>query len=81
MLPYRLLKKIKPRVERVLSAIQKHVISFSLSDTGVGSVKGFSKVGSSSSSWDSRGSTLSTRPSIEGRFSTACLSVPDVFHF
>jgi hypothetical protein len=78
---YRLLRKIKPSVESVLSAIQKHVISFSLSGTGEGStVKGFSKVGSSSSSWDSRGSTLSTRPSIEGRFSTVCLSVPDVFH-
>jgi hypothetical protein len=43
----------------------------SLSDTGEGSA-GFSYVGSSSISNSvlSRGSTLSTRPSVEGRFST-----------
>ena len=79
VVPYRLLRKINPNVESVLSAIQKHVISLSLSDIGVGSVTGFSNVGSSSSSWDSRGSMLSTRPSMEGRFSTACLSVVDLY--
>jgi len=66
-----LLRKIRPRVDRVLSAIQKHVISFSLRGSGGCSVvAGFSTYGSSSSSWDSRGSMLSTRPSVEGRFST-----------
>lgn len=67
---YRLLRKINPSVDSVLSPIQKQVMSLSLSDRA-GSGAGFSKVGSSSSSCDSRGSTLSTRPSIEGRFSTA----------
>jgi hypothetical protein len=69
---YRLLRNISPRVDSVLMEIQKHVISLSLSETGEGST-GFSYVGSSSISNSvlSRGSTLSTRPSVEGRFSTA----------
>jgi hypothetical protein len=40
---YFLLRKIRPSVDSVLSAIQKHVISFSLSGSGAGSVgAGFS---------------------------------------
>jgi hypothetical protein len=39
---YFLLKKMSPSVESVLSAIQKHVISFSLSGNGAGSTTGFS---------------------------------------
>jgi hypothetical protein len=67
---YFLLRKIRPSVESVLIAIQKHVISFSLRGRGAASTTGFSMYGSSSSSCDSRGSMLSTRPSVEGRFST-----------
>lgn len=78
---YRLLRKIRPNVDKVLTEIQKHVISLSLSDTGDGSA-GFSYVGSSSISNSvlSRGSTLSTRPSVEGRFSTAVGVSQDVVH-
>lgn len=63
---------MRPRVENVFTAIQKHVISLSLSVTGAASVTGFSTYGSSSSSssLEFRGSMLSTRPSVEGRFST-----------
>lgn len=68
---YRLLRKMRPSVEKVLRAIQKHVISFSLRASGAAGSAGFSYVGSSSSSSDSLGSTLSTRPSVEGRLSTA----------
>jgi hypothetical protein len=78
IVPYRLLRKINPSVESVFSPIQKLVISLSLSDIGAGSETGFSNVGSSSSSCDSRGSTLSTRPSMEGRFSTDFLLATDV---
>jgi hypothetical protein len=53
-------------VEKVLSAIQKQVMSFSLRGRGAASVS-CSYLGSSWISEDSRGSTLSTRPSVEGR--------------
>lgn len=67
-----MLRKISPNVDSVFTDIQKHVMILSFRDTGDGSA-GFSYVGSSSISNSvlSRGSTLSTRPSVEGRFSTA----------
>ena len=60
-------------MDRVLTAIQKQVMIFSLSGIAAGS-EGASYLGSSSrssSSCDDRGSMLSTRPSVEGRFSAA----------
>jgi hypothetical protein len=56
-------------------AIQKLVMTFSRKGISAGSF-GASYLGrlSSSSSWDDRGSTLSTRPSVDGRFSAQDIS-------
>jgi hypothetical protein len=70
---YRLLRKMRPRVEKVLTAIQKQVISFSLRGSGALS-SGCSYLGSSSTSADSRASMFSTRPSVDGRFSVTDVS-------
>jgi len=73
MYAYRLLRNTRPSVVKVFTAIQNMVMSFSRSGIEAASV-GVSYLGSSSSSFsscDSRGSMLSTRPSVDGRFSAA----------